>query len=220
MTTADDQTQTQWHEAALRLRAGVQALGLALSPATEGKILDYLQTMRRWNRVFNLTAISDPDEMVARHVLDSLAILPHLPPGALLDVGSGAGLPGIPLALFEPTRAITLLDRSHKRADFLTEVAGRLALSHVNIVCERVEDHRPAAPYDVVAARAFASLGDIAAAVGHLLAPEGRIVAMKGTLPTEELAAVAAPFIVTDIHGLAIPGLAAQRHLVVLARAP
>ena len=208
----------RWGQAAERLRSGAQALGLAIDPETEARLLAYLETLARWNRVFNLTAIRDPEDMVARHILDSLAILPHLPEGRLLDVGSGAGLPGIPIALLQPARPVTLLDRSHKRIDFLTEVAARLALANVALACERVEDHDPAAPYAVVTARAYASLNDIALAAGRLLAPGGVILAMKGALPTEEIAAVAPPFTVAAVHALQVPGLAARRHLVALAR--
>ncbi|MHB8254549.1 MAG: 16S rRNA (guanine(527)-N(7))-methyltransferase RsmG [Acidiferrobacter sp.] len=213
------QDEAQWARAAQRLEAGARDLGLFLSRATGERLLSYLEIMRRWNRVFNLTAIRDPEDMVTRHILDSLAVLPYLPPGALLDVGSGAGLPGVPLALIEPARAVTLLDRSHKRIDFLTEAAAQLTLPNVALVCQRVEDYRPAPLFDVVIARAFASLNDIVTATDHLLAKNGVLVAMKGALPTEELAAIAPPFVVRDVHALHVPGLSAKRHLVVLARA-
>ena len=214
-----DEDKTAWALAAERLENGARDLGLSLSRETSERLLAYLELMRRWNRVFNLTAIRDPEEMVTRHILDSLAVLPYLPPGALLDVGSGAGLPGIPLALIEPNRSVTLLDRSHKRIDFLTEVAAQLALPNIALVCQRVEDHHPPAPYDVVIARAFASLHDIVVATDHLLAKKGTLIAMKGALPTEELAAVEPPFTVRAVHALQVPGLLAKRHLVVLARA-
>lgn len=210
---------TPWRRAALRLEEGARALGLSLDTEVRVRLMTYLEIMGRWNRVFNLTAIRDPEEMVTRHILDSLAVVPHLPAGTVLDVGSGAGLPGIPLALVFPERCVTLLDRSHKRIDFLTEVAARLALPNVALVCQRVEDHKPAAPYDVVIARAFASLHDIVTATDHLVAPHGVVVAMKGAFPTEELAAIAPPYRVAAVHALFVPGLAAKRHLVVLARA-
>lgn len=209
-----------WQRAVKRLEEGARVLGVGLSAETVERLALYLETMRRWNRVFNLTAIRDPEEMVTRHILDSLAILSHLPAGSLIDVGSGAGLPGIPLALVDPARPITLLDRSHKRIDFLTEVAARLALPNVALVCERVEDFRPEERYAVVVARAFASLEDIAKVTDHLLSQAGVIVAMKGVFPTEELAAVSPPFVVRDIRVLRVPGLLAERHLVMLARAP
>ncbi len=209
-----------WGRAAKRLQAGLQALGLAADADTETRLLSYLETLARWNRVFNLTAIHDPEDMVERHILDSLAILPHLPAGHLLDMGSGAGLPGIPIAVLQARRPVTLLDRSRKRMDFLTEVVARLALTQVALAHGRVEDHTPEAPYAVITARAFASLNDIALSAGRLLAQGGVIAAMKGALPTEELAAVAPPFTIQAVHALEVPGLAAKRHLVVLARDP
>ena len=209
-----------WGRAGERLRTGMQALGLAADAATQARLLSYLETLARWNRVFNLTAIRDPEDMVARHILDSLTILPHLPVGRLLDIGSGAGLPGIPIALLQPQRPVVLLDRSRKRMDFLTEVVARMALTQVVLAHGRVEDHVPEAPYAVITARAFASLSDIALAAGRLLAPGGIIAAMKGALPTEELASVAPPFSVQAVHVLQVPGLAAKRHLVALVRDP
>ncbi|WP_297397002.1 16S rRNA (guanine(527)-N(7))-methyltransferase RsmG [Acidiferrobacter sp.] len=209
-----------WGRAAKRLHTGLQALGLAADADTETRLLSYLETLARWNRVFNLTAIHDPEDMVERHILDSLAILPHLPTGRLLDMGSGAGLPGIPIAVLQARRSVTLLDRSRKRMDFLTEVVARLALTQVALAHGRVEDHAPEAPYAVITARAFASLNDIALSAGRLLAQGGVIAAMKGALPTEEIAAVAPPFTIQAVHALEVPGLAAKRHLVVLARDP
>ena len=209
-----------WGRAAKRLHTGLQALGLAADADTEARLLSYLETLARWNRVFNLTAIHDPEDMVERHILDSLAILPHLPTGRLLDMGSGAGLPGIPIAVLQARRSVTLLDRSRKRMDFLTEVVARLALTQVALAHGRVEDHAPEAPYAVITARAFASLNDIALSAGRLLAQGGVIAAMKGALPTEELATVAPPFTIRAVHALEVPGLAARRHLVVLARDP
>ncbi|WP_297375182.1 16S rRNA (guanine(527)-N(7))-methyltransferase RsmG [Acidiferrobacter sp.] len=209
-----------WGRAAKRLHTGLQALGLAADADTEARLLSYLETLARWNRVFNLTAIHDPEDMVERHILDSLAILPHLPTGRLLDMGSGAGLPGIPIAVLQARRSVTLLDRSRKRMDFLTEVVARLALTQVALAHGRVEDHAPEAPYAVITARAFASLNDIALSAGRLLAQGGVIAAMKGALPTEELATVAPPFTIQAVHALEVPGLAAKRHLVVLARDP
>ena len=209
-----------WGRAAKRLHTGLQALGLAADADTEARLLSYLETLARWNRVFNLTAIHDPEDMVERHILDSLAILPHLPTGRLLDMGSGAGLPGIPIAVLQARRSVTLLDRSRKRMDFLTEVVARLALTQVALAHGRVEDHAPEAPYAVITARAFASLNDIALSAGRLLAQGGVIAAMKGAFPTEELATVAPPFTIQAVHALEVPGLAAKRHLVVLARDP
>jgi 16S rRNA (guanine527-N7)-methyltransferase len=218
MSESGSRATPAWQQATKRLQDGAKGLGVALSADTTEQLLLYLDTMRRWNRVFNLTAIRDLDEMVTRHILDSLAVLPHLPSGSLVDVGSGAGLPGIKLSLIESGRAVTLLDRSHKRVDFLTEVAAQLGLVNVTVVCERAEDYRPSTPYAVVIARAFASLEDIVKATEHLLSPAGVIVAMKGVLPTEEIAAITGPFAVRGTRALRVPGLLAERHLVILGR--
>lgn len=202
--------------AAERLRAGIAALGLSLPPEAEERLLAYLALLSRWNRVFNLTAVRGTEDMVTRHLLDSLAVVPHLPAGSLIDVGSGAGLPGIPIAIADPARPVTLLDRSHKRIGFLTEAVARLGLGHVNLVCARAEEHQPASPYDVVITRAFASLADAATATRHLLAPGGVAVAMKGALPTEEMAQLHNTLVIRAIHPLTVPGLNARRHLVTL----
>ncbi len=203
--------------AAERLHAGLGALGLALPAQAEHALLAYLDLLARWNRVFNLTAVRDTDEMVTRHLLDSLAVVPHLPPGALVDVGSGAGLPGIPIAIADPARPVVLLDRSHKRMGFLTEAAARLGLQNVTPVCARAEDFRPPQPFEVVITRAFASLADAVAATRHLLSPTGVALAMKGALPTEEMAQLPPDVTVRAVQPLAVPGLNARRHLVVLA---
>lgn len=203
-----------------QLLAGADRLGVALTTPAAVQLLDYLQLMRHWNRVVNLTAIREPAAMVTRHVLDSLAVVPYLPAGALIDVGSGAGLPGIPVAVAAPARAVTLLDRAHKRTYFLTEVAARLALTNVTVVTARAEDHRPPQRFAAVVTRAFASLGDIALATAHLLADGGVIIALKGALPAEELAQLPPPFVATAIHELDVPGLHARRHVIELAARP
>ncbi len=217
--TGEADARTDWLRAEARLADGARALGLDVPDAARSRLMTYLEILARWNRVFNLTAVRDPEEMVVRHLLDSLAIGPYLPPGPLLDVGSGAGLPGVPLALIEPARPVTLLDRSRKRIDFLTEICARVGLAHVQLVGRRVEDYRPDHTYAAVTARAFAALPDMLAAAGHLLAGEGVLLAMKGAFPAEEIAALPAPFAVRAVHALDVPGLAAKRHLVVLGRA-
>ncbi|MDA8389419.1 MAG: 16S rRNA (guanine(527)-N(7))-methyltransferase RsmG [Gammaproteobacteria bacterium] len=204
--------------AAERLKAGIGALGLALPDGAEESLLAYLELLGRWNRVFNLTAVRETEDMVTRHLLDSLAVLPHLPAGTLIDVGSGAGLPGIPIAIADPSRPVTLLDRSHKRIGFLTEAVARLGLKHVALVCARAEEHRPPRPYDIVITRAFASLADAAASTRHLLAVNGVALAMKGALPTEEMAQLPGDAAIRAVYPLTVPGLNARRHLVVMAR--
>lgn len=203
-----------------QLAAGADRLGVALSRSAIAQLLDYLTLMERWNRVVNLTAVREPAAMVTRHLLDSLAVLPYIPPGTLIDVGSGAGLPGIPVAVAQPDRAVTLLDRAQKRIRFLTEVAAQLALTNVALVAERVEDYHPPRRFAVVITRAFASLGDIVSATASLLAEGGVIIALKGARPTEELAQLPPTFVAAAVHEVDVPGLHARRHVVILTARP
>jgi 16S rRNA (guanine527-N7)-methyltransferase len=200
-----------------RLSRGLHALHLELPEAARAKLLDYLRLLEKWNRAYNLTAVRDPDEMVTRHLLDSLAVAPHLAGPRVLDVGTGAGLPGIPLAIALPALDFTLLDSNAKKTRFVTQAAAELGLANVRVVQARAEDFRPAAPFDTVVARAFASIPDMLAACAHLCAPQGRLLAMKGKLPESELAALPAGIRLVESLRLAVPGLGAQRHLVVLA---
>lgn len=173
----------------------------------------YLQALQRWNRVYNLTAVRQPEAMVSRHLLDSLAAAPWLPAsGRVLDVGSGAGLPGIPLSLVSPTLQFTLLDSSGKRTRFIQQMIAELRLDNVAVVHGRVEDHRPAAGYQAVLARAFAALADFVALSAPLCAPDGRLLAWKGRWPERELAALP-PGCRIEYTALSIPGLDAARHL-------
>lgn len=201
-----------------RLDHGIDALGLDLPASARERLLAYLKSLERWNRTYNLTALRSLDDMVTRHVLDSLAVAPLLDGDRCLDVGSGAGLPGIPLAIAAPGRHWTLLDASGKRVRFLRHVVAGLGIGNVSCVQSRVEDYEPATPFDTVLSRAFASLPDFLVAVGHLCAPTGRVMAMKGRLPAEELSALPASWRLTGLHQLRVPGLEAARHLAVLAR--
>ena len=194
-------------------------MGVALDAPAQAKLAAYLRLIDKWNKVHNLTAVREPARMVVLHVLDSLSVLPHVA-GArtLLDVGTGAGLPGIPLAIARPDLAVTLLDASHKKATFLARQA-ELALANVEVACERVERWHPPAPFDVVVSRAFAELASFAAA-GHLVAPGGALLAMKGVHPFEEIARVP-PSRVASRASWRSPSttLDAQRHLVRLEAA-
>jgi 16S rRNA (guanine527-N7)-methyltransferase len=198
---------------------GIAALGVPVPAEAQPKLLDYLALIGKWNRVHNLTAVRDSAKMVTHHLLDSLAVLPHLTGPRVLDVGSGAGLPGIVLAIARPAWQVTLLDSNHKKAAFLRQAAIELKLPNVEVVCERVEKFRAAVPYDVVISRAFSDLAEFATAALPLLAPNGTIAAMKGVLPYEELAQL--PSTVRRIREivLAVPGLDAERHLILLGRA-
>lgn len=207
------------HDAAAELAAGAARLGLALSPAAQRRLLDYLELLAKWNRVYNLTAVRDPAQMVTRHLLDSLAVAPHVAAATLLDVGSGAGLPGIPLALTDPGLRVTLVDANRKKTAFLRQVAIELAAANIEVVCERVERWEPGRLFEVVITRAFASLAGFVAAAGRLLAPGGRLAAMKGALPQQELTRLPEGWRLARAIPLAVPGLAARRHLILLERA-
>jgi 16S rRNA (guanine527-N7)-methyltransferase len=199
-----------------RLEQGIAALGLTLPADAVERLLDYQALLERWNATYNLTAIRDPAEMVTRHLLDSLAILPFVQGKTLADLGTGPGLPGIPLAIAAPGRQILLVDSNGKKVRFLREAIRALKLDGVRALQSRVEDVE--GQYDCVTARAFASLADMLAWGGHLLAPGGIWLAMKGKTPGEELAGVPPGFAVRGIHALAVPGLEAERSLVVLGR--
>lgn len=179
----------------------------------------YLRLLAKWNAAYNLTAVRDPEDMIARHLLDSLVVLPYLAGARVLDIGSGAGLPGIPLAVARPELGFTLLDTNSKKTRFLTQAVGELALNNVEVVHSRVENYRPERKFDTLVSRAFAGIADMLALARHLCAPGGRFLAMKGAYPEEELAAVPAEY-ATEVVALEVPGLKAQRHLVILAPRP
>ena len=199
-----------------RLDAGLSALGIALDDTATARLLDYVDLLERWNAAYNLTAVRDPAEMVTRHLVDSLAILPHVSGATLADLGSGAGLPGIPLAIAAPARETLLVDSNGKKARFLREAVRRLDLKHVRVAEGRVED--VAGTFACITARAFASLADMLGWGGHLLAPGGVWLAMKGRVPEDELEAVPPGFRVEKIVALNVPGLDAERHLVIVRR--
>lgn len=203
---------------AAELGRGVAALDVALAPAAQEKLLAYLALIDKWNRVYNLTAVREPGQMVPHHLLDSLAVAPHLSGRSLADVGSGAGLPGIPLALARPDMAVTLIESSHKKAAFLKQAAIELALDNVEVVNARVEAWEAPRRFDVVISRAFSDLPEFVALAGRLCAEGGVLAAMKGVHPYEELAQLPAPYRTRAVIPLAVPGLAAERHLVLIER--
>ncbi|WP_232224895.1 16S rRNA (guanine(527)-N(7))-methyltransferase RsmG [Acidihalobacter ferrooxydans] len=202
-----------------RLVSGSGALGLHLAPESIDRLLQYRDLMVRWNRIHNLTAIRDPEAMLTHHLLDSLAISPYVSGARVLDVGSGAGLPGIPLAVTQPQRQFVLLDASAKRVSFLRQTVVELKLHNVEAVHARIERYRPTAPFATVTSRAFAALRDFVASAQPLLAPGGHLLAMKGRCPDEELQALPVGIRVHAVIGLKVPGLDAQRHLIDLVRA-
>jgi 16S rRNA (guanine527-N7)-methyltransferase len=200
------------------LAQGVSELGLTLPAEAQERLLAYLGLLQKWNRVYNLTAVRDTHRMVSQHLLDSLAVAPHVAAETLLDVGSGAGLPGIPLALALPDARMTLLDSNHKKAAFLRQAVTELKLANTEIVCERVETWRPPNGFAVVISRAFSDLAEFVSLAGRHVAPGGRLVAMKGVHPYEEIAQLPRGWQVLQVVSLQIPGLRAQRHLVTIGR--
>jgi len=206
---------------------GVGALaGVAIDDAQEEKLLRYLELLAKWNRVYNLTAVTAPAEMLTHHLLDSLAILPLLDgvasapaTPAVLDVGSGAGLPGIPIAIARPDWAITLIDSNGKKTAFIQQAAAELALANARVLTGRVEECR-AGPFDVIVSRAFASLRDFVGLTRPLLAPGGVWAAMKGLVPTDEIAVLPSDIRCRDTIPLDVPGLNAARHLLLLEVKP
>ncbi|GBG13763.1 16S rRNA (guanine527-N7)-methyltransferase [Novimethylophilus kurashikiensis] len=191
---------------------GLSALGLALSRETQEKLLEYLALISKWNKVHNLTAVRDPEEMVGLHLLDSLAVLPHLKCSTLLDVGSGAGLPGIPLALARPDLKVTILDSSHKKTTFQRQAKAELGISNLEVVCSRVEQFKPAQQFDCVISRAFSDIAEFLKLTAHLVEPDGHWLAMKGVYPYEELAQAGLENV--EVVPLSVPGVEAHRHLV------
>ena len=199
------------------LEAGLAQL--ALDTTLAAPLLDYLALLARWNATYNLTAIRDPREMLAKHLLDSLAMQPFVRElRTLADLGTGPGLPGIPLAIATPSLQVTLVESNGKKARFLREAVRQLKLGNVQVAESRIEAFRPVAPFAAITARALATLPLILKLGGHLLAPAGRLLAMKGVVPADEIAALPPGWQVTAIHPLQVPGLAAERHLLEIAR--
>ncbi|HET6435900.1 MAG TPA: 16S rRNA (guanine(527)-N(7))-methyltransferase RsmG [Xanthomonadaceae bacterium] len=198
------------------LEAGLAAL--ALDPALATPLLAYLELLQRWNRAYNLTAVRDPREMVVRHLLDSLAMHPFVADGTLADLGTGPGLPGIPLAIAKPGLRVTLVESNGKKARFLREAVRTLGLANAEVAESRIEAlDRPGA-FDAITARALATLPQILALGGHLLQADGLLLAMKGARPDDEIAALPPGWRLESVQPLTVPGLAAERHLVTVAK--
>jgi 16S rRNA (guanine527-N7)-methyltransferase len=196
------------------LHGGLEELGLSLPKDALEKLLAYLVLLTKWNKTYNLTAIRDPDKMISHHLLDSLAVLPHLPQGALVDVGAGAGLPGIAIAIAEPGRRVTLNDANHKKAAFLQQAVIELRLANADVHVGRVQAWHPAQKFACVIARGFAELAEFIAACRHLVAQGGVLAAMKGVFPAAELQRVPADADCREVRRLQVPLLGAERHLV------
>jgi 16S rRNA (guanine527-N7)-methyltransferase len=204
---------------ATRLHQGLAGLGLSLAADRRERLLAYVALLARWNSAYNLTAVREPAQMVPRHLLDSLSILPWVRGPRLLDVGTGAGLPGIPLAIADPALRVTLLDANGKKARFCRQAATELGLGNVEVVQARVEAYRPADGLTTIAARALAGLPSLVASVRHLLGPDTTLLAMKGVPPEAEMTALRGEGFAVASHRLQVPGVEGERHLVEI-RAP
>ena len=199
------------------LEAGLAQL--SLDPALAPPLLDYLALLARWNATYNLTAIREPREMLSKHLLDSLAMQRFVRGLATLaDLGTGPGLPGIPLAIATPGLQVTLVESNGKKARFLREAVRQLKLANVQVAESRIEAFQPGVTFDAITARALATLPLILGLGGHLLGDDGRLLAMKGVVPDDEIAALPPGWGVAAIHPLRVPGLAAERHLLEIVR--
>ncbi len=200
---------------ALGLASGIASLGLNLGSETQKKLLEYLKLLQKWNKVYNLTAIRDAEQMISHHLLDSLAVLPYLWSGSWLDVGCGAGLPGLVLAIARPDWQFTLLDSNSKKTSFVQQATIELGLQNVRVICARVEEIQVSEKFDGIISRAFAETEDFVRLTRHLLAEKGRWVAMKGA-PEQELQRLSDDIVVERVIPLSVSGLDAARCLVIL----
>jgi 16S rRNA (guanine527-N7)-methyltransferase len=201
------------------LAEGIAEMGLAVSPAQQEKLMDYLALMFKWNSVYNLTSLRDPMQMVTHHLLDSLAAVPAFADAKnVLDVGSGGGLPGIVLATVRPDMKVSMIDTVHKKTAFLTQVKADLGLANVTVYTMRVEQLEASDKFDVITSRAFADLSDFVNWSSHLLAEGGRYIALKGVAPQEEQQRLPEAWRVTKVEPLQVPRLGAERHLVFIEK--
>jgi len=202
-----------------QLARGLTAMGMELPGEQREKLLAYLTLLYKWNRTYSLTALKERDKAVSHHLLDSLSIMPFVPEGSLLDVGSGGGMPGIPLAIVRPELRVTLLDSNSKKTAFLQQTAIELGLKNISVHGGRVEQYHPTIGFAAITSRAFAELTDFVDLSSHLLAPEGVWLAMKGVWPHDEIARLPGNVRVEKVHALTVPGVDAERHLIVMRRA-
>ncbi len=217
---------TTSHESNLsqQLARGLIELNIALTLEQQQRILQYVALLNKWNKVYNLTAVREPERMIGLHILDSLAVLPHLaqtrtPAQRLLDVGTGGGLPGIALAIARDDMRVTMLDSLQKKTTFVRQAIGELLLTNAAVICERVEQFKPIEKFDVVISRAFAELSDFVNGAKHLLAEDGRMLAMKGVNPVDEIARLPVGFEIEKVIELTVPQVEGKRHLVVVKKA-
>jgi 16S rRNA (guanine527-N7)-methyltransferase len=198
------------------LHAGLEQMGIKIEPSVQEQLVRYLELLHKWNKTYNLTAVREPRLMVSRHLLDSLSIVSHIKGVRLMDIGSGAGLPGIPLALARPDIQCLLLDSNQKKTRFLVQTVASLGLENVEIIQNRIEKFQPDEKLDTLVSRAFASLRDFVLGTAHLSHPNIRWLAMKGRYPTEEIAELPDFVQVESITKLTVPDTEGERHIIVL----
>ncbi|APE07437.1 16S rRNA (guanine(527)-N(7))-methyltransferase RsmG [Alteromonas sp. RW2A1] len=208
-------TQQELHSI---LASGLEALSLDLTNDQKQQLVEFVLLIDKWNKAYNLTSIRCPKQMMVKHILDSLAIVPHLTGDNIIDVGTGPGLPGMPLAIAFPDKTFTLLDSLGKRVRFMTQCVHTLKLTNVTPVNSRVENHVGEKPYDIVLSRAFASLKDMLHWCEHLVDSDGQFLALKGQFPQKEIDEVSDHFLVSDIKNITVPNLDGERHLVWLSK--
>lgn len=200
------------------LSDGLSTMDLTLTREQQQKLIDYVARIHKWNKAFNLTSVRDPEQMMVKHILDSLAVAPHIDGENLIDVGTGPGLPGIPLSIVYPEKHFTLLDSLGKRVRFMKQCAFEMKLDNITPIQCRVEAHQPEQYYDAVLSRAFASLKDMLHWCQHLVDSEGMFLALKGQYPAEEIAELGDNFAVTHSVKLTVPGLEGERHLLTVQK--
>ena len=200
------------------LSSGLERMGSVLSAETQAALLVYVRLLGKWNRLYNLSGVREQAKMVSHHLLDSLVIAPFVKGSSVLDVGTGAGLPGIPLALCYPERQFVLLDSRGKKVRFVRQAVIELGLKNIEVQYLRMEAYHPARQFDTVISRAFSTLQEFVQATGRVCLPTGQLLAMKGRYPDKELKAVGGSYRVADVRALEVPGINAERHLVTLRR--
>lgn len=200
------------------LAQGLIELNIVLTLEQQERTLQYVALLNKWNKIYNLTAVREPTRMIGLHILDSLAVLPHLTARRVLDVGTGGGLPGIALAIARADMHVTMLDSLQKKTTFVRQAIGELLLTNAAVICERVEQFKPVEKFDVVISRAFAELSDFVNGAAHLLAEDGRMFAMKGVNPVNEIARLPGGFEVEKVIELNVPQVEGKRHLVLIKK--
>jgi len=198
------------------LSKGLRQLNMVrpLDDKQQSSLIKYVELLNKWNKAYNLTAVRKPEQMVTRHLLDSLSICPYLRGKSLLDVGTGAGLPGIPLAIVFPERQFTLLDSNNKKTRFVVQAVSELELLNVDVVQSRVEEFESDVLFDTIITRAYSTIGDMIGQTAHLLAAEGVFLAMKGINPIAEIDELPSDYVIEQSHVVNVPGLEEERHLL------